>query len=206
MTSDLVRTWKGESPQERVDSRRKRLIDAAIDLLGGVEGGQLTMRAACREAGLSQRYFYETFTDRDELAGAAYQACYAAMLAGIAEDAGGFGTVEDRLHASFRAVVTVIERDPRIGRIMFREAQTDDAVRVHAERALREFFGGLVGSLPESDVAEPRRREWTTTYLIGALFRLFDEWIASGMPDGDAFVDFCNSSSIATLRAGGLLR
>ncbi|MCE5290922.1 MAG: TetR/AcrR family transcriptional regulator [Nocardiaceae bacterium] len=206
MTSDLVRTWKGESPQERVDSRRKRLIDAAIDLLGGVEGGQLTMRAACREAGLSQRYFYETFTDRDELAGAAYQACYSAMLAQIAEDAGGLGAVEERLHASFRAVVTVIERDPRIGRIMFREAQTDDAVRVHAERALREFFGALVGSLPEFDVAEPRRREWTTTYLTGALFRLFDEWIASGLPDGDAFVDFCNSSAIATLKAGGLLR
>jgi AcrR family transcriptional regulator len=206
VSADLVRTWKGESPQERVDARRKRLIEAAINLLGGEESGQLTMRAACREAGLSQRYFYETFTDRDELAGAAYQACYSTMLAEIARSAGPRETVEDRLRASFDAVVTVILKDPRIGRIMFREAQTDEVVRGHAERALREFFGALIGSLPEADQVEPRRREWTTTYLTGALFRLFDEWIAAGLPDCDAFVEFCYTSAIATLQTGGLLR
>ena len=43
-----------------------------VTLLGSEGGPALTVRAVCRAAGLTERYFYESFTDRDEFVRAVY--------------------------------------------------------------------------------------------------------------------------------------
>ena len=41
--------------------------NAGLDLLGGEsDPDDLTVRAICRRAGLTVRYFYESFADKDE--------------------------------------------------------------------------------------------------------------------------------------------
>ena len=47
-------------------------IAAGVGLLGGAAGPALTVRAVCRAAGLTERYFYESFADRDEFVRAVY--------------------------------------------------------------------------------------------------------------------------------------
>jgi AcrR family transcriptional regulator len=199
VTSNLVRTWKGEAPETRVDARRTRLIEAALDLLGSDQPGQFTMRAACREAGLSQRYFYETFTDRDELAAATYERCYDTLRTATVSAVKGVDGTHERAHAAFAAAASVDESDLRIGRVMFREAQTDPTVRALAAKALPEFIDMMLMSEPNEANMAARERTWMLNYLAGGLFRLFDEWIAAGVPDRDAFVDFCTKTTVSAL-------
>ena len=72
--------WSGVPLQDRQALRRDELIAAGVALLGGPGGPALTVRAVCRAAGLTERYFYESFTDRDEYVAAVYDdVCAAAM-------------------------------------------------------------------------------------------------------------------------------
>ena len=73
MTSGQRRgRWSGVPLQDRQALRRDELIAAGVTLLGGASGPALTVRAVCREAGLTERYFYESFTDRDDFVRAVY--------------------------------------------------------------------------------------------------------------------------------------
>ena len=55
----LPRRRGGRAPRQR----RRRFLDAGLDLLGGAsDPAELTVRAICRQAGLAARYFYESFS------------------------------------------------------------------------------------------------------------------------------------------------
>ncbi len=72
--------WSGVPLQDRQARRRDDLIAAGIGLLGSPGGPSLTVRAVCRAAELTERYFYESFSDRDEYVAAVYdEVCTAAM-------------------------------------------------------------------------------------------------------------------------------
>ena len=74
--------WSGVPLESRQAVRRDNLIAAGVQLLGGDGGPALTVRAVCREAALTERYFYESFSDRDEFVRAVYDdVCARAMAA-----------------------------------------------------------------------------------------------------------------------------
>ena len=50
--------WSGVPLEDRQTMRRDQLVAAGVDLLGGEAGPALTVRAVCRESGLTERYFY----------------------------------------------------------------------------------------------------------------------------------------------------
>jgi AcrR family transcriptional regulator len=76
------RRWSGVPLEDRQALRRDELIAAGVQLLGGESGPAVTVRAVCREAGLTERYFYESFADRDEFVRAVYDdVCARAMAA-----------------------------------------------------------------------------------------------------------------------------
>src|SRR5262245_42098257 len=58
---------------ERREARRATLLEAALDLIGESGAGGVTMRAVCRRANLTDRYFYESFASRDELLDVLYR-------------------------------------------------------------------------------------------------------------------------------------
>ena len=63
----VVRPYRGISADERRASRRARLLDAALEEVGERGMAGTTMTAVCARAGLTERYFYESFADRDEM-------------------------------------------------------------------------------------------------------------------------------------------
>src|SRR5262245_58267204 len=62
-----MRRWRGLDPAERITARREQLIEAGIELMATVGAARISMRGICREAGLTERYFYESFTNLDAL-------------------------------------------------------------------------------------------------------------------------------------------
>ena len=67
-----ARPYRGVDAADRLASRRAGLLDAGLELLGGEESAELTVRAICRQAGVTARYFYESFADKDEFVAAVF--------------------------------------------------------------------------------------------------------------------------------------
>jgi AcrR family transcriptional regulator len=61
------RRYGGKSAEQRRAERRTQLIEAALDIWQEQGWAAVTMRGVCARAGLTDRYFYESFTDRDAL-------------------------------------------------------------------------------------------------------------------------------------------
>lgn len=112
-----ARTWGGRTQEERSSERRERLLVAALDIW--VESGwaAVTMRGVCTRAGLNDRYFYEHYTDRDELLAAVWdQVCFEvfAELAAVVAGNVGLPALEILHLAIARAVALQIDSPARI--------------------------------------------------------------------------------------------
>ncbi len=84
------RTYGGESPELRIARRRACFIAAGRVLFGGIGYRKTTMRALCAEAGLTDRYFYESFGTLEDLLVAVYEEL--------------IGEMQDRILAALQAV------------------------------------------------------------------------------------------------------
>jgi AcrR family transcriptional regulator len=186
--SDL-RTYGGVDGDRRRADRRTQLVGAGLELLG-TPGGDLTVRAACRGAGLATRYFYESFADRDALATAVYDAVVdeVARAAAGAVD-GAQGPHEAQVRAGVEAIVGVVVDDPRKGRVLFGPAQ---AAR-HAETA-RLFVRLFVERRPDPD-------DLLGAFAVGGLARVLGSWTAGDLPvDRAHLVDRCTALLVAVQR------
>src|SRR6266481_4648742 len=63
----VERPYAGQLAHERKQARRATLVEAGLELLGTHGVNATTVRAVLQKTGLSQRYFYESFANIDEL-------------------------------------------------------------------------------------------------------------------------------------------
>lgn len=177
--------WAGVSATDRQAERRALLIGAAFTLFG--EGGEaaVSVRSVCRTAELNTRYFYENFTDTDELLGAVYdevaaelgQLLAAAMAGAAADD-------RTRLRAGIRAVLDFSSADPRRGRILFTEARTNPVLaarRTLAQDHLRELV--LSEGRRSAPQADRLATEVGAAMYAGAMAELAQQWLAGTLGD-----------------------
>lgn len=68
------RRYGGLSEAERVQERRERFLEAGLEVFGTLGLRGATVRTLCRTAGLTERYFYESFEDTESLFCAVYEA------------------------------------------------------------------------------------------------------------------------------------
>ena len=66
------RTYGGKSREDRAAERRGQLVEAGIKVIGDQGYAATTVKAICNEAGLTERYFYESFKNREALLEAVY--------------------------------------------------------------------------------------------------------------------------------------
>jgi AcrR family transcriptional regulator len=115
------RPYGGVPATERRDQRRERLLAAGLELFGTVGASRTRLDDLCAEAGLTKRYFYESFGSMAELLGAVFDRAVAdlaeASLAAVAS--GGWHDPRPGLDAITRRLVA----DPRMVRVLMVEDQ-----------------------------------------------------------------------------------
>ncbi|MGS2806035.1 TetR/AcrR family transcriptional regulator [Nocardia sp. MW-W600-9] len=114
-------TWGGRTAQARRAARRQQLIDAAIDVWADSGWAAVSLRSVCARAGLNDRYFRESFTDRDELLAAVWDQVRdetTATLAAAISDRRDSPPLEV-LRRAVEAVVTSFAADPRRTQVLF---------------------------------------------------------------------------------------
>lgn len=167
------RVWRGQTHDARAQARRAQLIEAGVELMGTAGTAGVTMRAACRHAGLSLRYFYESFSDTDELILAVYDQCNAELLAIMAGVAGKPSPIS----AALDSASAYFEEDPRRLRILLREPQSSSLLADHRAEVLPGLLSALVGpSGAGNSSPAAAARAMSASALSGALTALVLDW------------------------------
>ena len=117
MVGQGTRSWAGIGLSERQRIRRAELIDAGIDLLGAADGSALSVRAVCRACGLTERYFYESFGDREQFVAVVYDEVANRAHAALVDAVAG-AEAATRAEAAVRAFVALMVDRPAMGRVL----------------------------------------------------------------------------------------
>lgn len=182
-------TWGGRTTEQRRAERRARLIEAATDIWCESGWAAVTMRGVCSRAGLTDRYFYESFADRDALLAAIWDD----ILEGIGEtlrtimDEGLDRPVLDVFATAVKTVVDEVASDPRRAPILFGMHSGSEALehRRHA-MVLRMTDLLLAGTAPRVDPRVDRQQLRRSILMgVGGFIELVMQWRA-GEIEGDA--------------------
>jgi len=177
----VVRPYRGVSAETRRAERRERLLDAALDeiVAAGVSG--LKVKSVCVRAGLTERYFYESFSDRDALFGALHDRVHAQLDETLGTAlAAAPAQLEPQARAAMQAVITVLTDDPRIARGYTQMAATE-SLRLRLQLATEQYAGLVAALLREfADLRAPRhqpRIELVAHILVSGLIQTIGSWL-----------------------------
>lgn len=181
--------YAGRSAEQRRAERRAKLIAAARHIWQEQGWAAVTMRGVCAHAGLIDRYFYESFADRDTLLAAVWDQVrddtLALLLDSIADKLDQLPL--DQLRAAITAFVRNLVDDPGRAQIFFGDhagsAVLEERRRDTLHRAT-DILNRLAGPFLAPGVDENTFR-MTVLMGIGGFIELITAWRA-GIVEADA--------------------
>jgi AcrR family transcriptional regulator len=174
--------WSGVPLEDRQALRRDELIAAGVQSLGEAGGPALTVRAVCREAGLTERYFYESFSDRDEFVRAVYDDVCARAMSALMSATTPREAVE-------RFVALMVD-DPVRGRVLLLAPEVEPVLVRSGAEWMPSFIDLLQRKLTR--IGDPVRQNMIATSLIGGLTALFTAYLDGRLAaTREQFIDYC---------------
>jgi AcrR family transcriptional regulator len=177
------------SQDERRAQRRSQLIAAAIQVYGEIGYRQATVKAVCEAAGLTERYFYESFANSEDLLIACYNAVTYAVFAEIRKSGAEAGaTRAERARAMLRAYFSALQRDPRSARVFLVEIRGVSRAVAKAFEASLRTIGAEVARIAgtEGEAPDPLLQAG----VVGGVIHMALRWIEDGYaPDIESVTD-----------------
>lgn len=185
--------WAGVPLTDRRAERRALLIDAAYRLFGDGGEAALSVRSVSRECGLNTRYFYESFSDTDQLLGAVYDRVSAELAEAVeAAMARAEDSLRARTRAGMAAVLHFSSVDPRRGRVLFTDARSNPVLiarRAATQDLLREAV--LTEGWRLQPGSDPVAALVGAAMYTGAMAELAQQWLTGSLGDDlDDVVDY----------------
>ncbi|QIS03628.1 TetR family transcriptional regulator [Nocardia brasiliensis] len=200
-----VRPYGGVGAADRVAARREKLLAAGLELFGTRGYSATGVKDLCRGAGLTDRYFYESFGSTAELFAAVFDQVIDELFAAVAvavDAAPATGT--RKLRAGIGTYLTALAVDARKLRIVFVEP-----AGAGAEQRMREAlwrFARLVATTattarPEADLPAELVDIYALS-VVGMLERVLVEKEGGRLAvPMDELVDYCTAFAAASLAA-----
>ena len=187
-----ARPYRGVRADERLAMRHSRFLAAGLDLLGAEQQdvSELTVRGICREASLAVRYYYESFTDKDEFVGAVFDSVVA-ELAATTQAAAEKLPWRERTRAVMANIVRTIDGDARVGRLLF-SAQLANPVIVRKRAESTALFVMLSGQSVGDALQMPANDHIKAAahFVVGGVSQTISAWLAGDVKLGpDELVD-----------------
>jgi AcrR family transcriptional regulator len=204
------RPYGGRSLEDRVATRRARFIEAGIALFGRQGFRSTTVRGVCAEAGLTDRYFYESFESLEDLLIAVHAALTDGMRDRMAREALSAPTfdIEDIKRRAFNAYAIWFDAvsDPRFARIVLYE-MLGVSPRVDAvyEARIAEF-ATMTSAPMNSKVLLPNlsdeRRAMIGRALVGGAVQVAAAWYIGGYKESrELVIGTCTMLGLGTVHA-----
>lgn len=169
----------------RKEERRRKLIEAGLEAFGTIGYAKTTLRTICAISRLTQRYFYESFTDKEDLLCAVYRALKEEKTNEAME------VLDDPTANPLEAASMVLGRflrsfqqDPRKAQVQFFEIlgvspridrEYQDGMKTLADMVKVSLLR-IYPSIPE----ETLDRGILPTALAGSIMLVSHEWIMNG--------------------------
>ncbi len=168
--------------EDRVTRRREALLAAGAQLLGDLNGPQVTVRAVCRRAALTERYFYESFSDRDEFVRAIYDDVCTRAMTVLASASTPREAVE--------RFVTMMVDDPMSGRALLLAPAAEPVLVRSGAEWMPNFIELVQRKL--TAISDPAVQKMAATGLIGGLTALFSAYLDGCLTASrEQFIDYC---------------
>jgi AcrR family transcriptional regulator len=181
--------WTGVPLESRLALRRDNLIAAGVQLLGGEHGPALTVRAVCRKAALTERYFYESFADRDEFVRAVYDDVCARAMNAL--------TSAKTPREAVEQFVELMVDDPVRGRVLLLAPAVEPVLTRSGAEWMPDFIELLQRKL--SRIGDPVLQKMIATSLVGALSSLFTAYLNGRLgATREQFIDYCVNMLVST--------
>ncbi|RJP76747.1 MAG: TetR/AcrR family transcriptional regulator [Desulfobacteraceae bacterium] len=116
------RKYSGVQADLRTGERKQKIIEAGLEAFGTIGYAKTSIKKICNLAGLTERYFYESFDCKEDLLSTVYQSIITELTAKTLEL---INRSEDRsaatAYASLKLYFQTLQEDPRKARMLFFE-------------------------------------------------------------------------------------
>lgn len=179
------RRYRGVAIEARRAERRQRLMEAGLQVFGEQGYHAATVRLICTRAGLTERYFYESFANSEDLLCAVYEQhmvlqqerIMTAVLAASREPVA-------MMEAGLRAFFELAREIPAGARVQFVEVLGVSARVDSLYRQSIENFARLMRTLNQQVLQDGqfqgRDEETLSVGLVGAAVGIASRWLLSG--------------------------
>jgi AcrR family transcriptional regulator len=187
-------TYAGQSVDERRAERRQRLIDAALAMIGEAGISAVKVRAVSARAGLNDRYFYESFSDCDQLVLAAFENFASAGVAAVRAAISDAPTeLRPRIRRTVDAAVAYVDDEPRNRRLLL-ESQATEALRNRRGQVIT-FLAQLMiaegAELIGDYVATDRNSELAALTVVSGTVDVMTMWLRGALDiDREQLIEF----------------
>jgi AcrR family transcriptional regulator len=185
-----ARSYGGLALEDRVAARRARFIEAGVELFGTQGFRGATVRGICAAAGLTDRYFYESFATLEDLLAEVYRTLTHAFATRLTEESirseawqGDAAAIERQTTAAYELWFDTV-RDPRFARIVLVEvlgvSPAIDTLYEESARAMAELtIAPLAATQPALKLSKARR-ELLGRALVGSGLQVAKMWMTGG--------------------------
>ena len=176
------RRWGARTADERRAARRAQIMRAAIAMYGDTGYRTATVKAVCEAAGLTERYFYESFANSEDLLTQCFKEVNAGLLVKMREAAGSpSDPVLRRMRAGLLVYLNELRRHRASARLFLIElANVSPATEALASASLDEF-GALLTEIIQAGPGDQRPvPPLLLRGVVGGGLHIAQAWVADG--------------------------
>ncbi len=186
--SDEGRPYRGLSPEARRSERRRRLLDAGLQLFGTNGYANTSIEQICSMASVTTRHFYEEYGCREELLKSTYTEIVMSASRAVSEavESAAF-FLEARIRAGITAYLHTMLDDARKARIfcvevvgVSPEMEAHRRAVVHLMAGMTQYYADQLRVSEAVGFPEGLNFTFTTLHLVGGTNELMVEWMMGG--------------------------
>jgi AcrR family transcriptional regulator len=181
-----ARPYGGSNARERRETRREAFIEAGLEVFGTTGYIRSTIKDICQTAGLTERYFYESFQNKEDLLVAVYRK----LIADIESEAKIIfertkDSPEDMGYKILKMFYRRLKDDPRRARVQIYEILGVSA------RVDREYQSAMLTLADWTKLImftifpelQKKSRETTIIFtgFAGAVMQIANRWVLEGL-------------------------
>jgi AcrR family transcriptional regulator len=119
------RSYRGLTLEQRTAERRERFLEAGLNVFGNEGFHAATVRKICKEAGLTDRYFYESYNSMEALLIEVYERCLQSIMMRVQSTLLTVNKTEapDQLLRELLGHFFTEMEDPRVAKVCMFEAE-----------------------------------------------------------------------------------
>lgn len=171
----VVRPYRGVAAQTRRDQRREQLLQSCLDLVAESGATTITVDSISARAGLSKRYFYESFRDRDAILVEAIDDVLGPLGTALVEQLPAELSTDERIAQVASSLVKALTADPRAA-YLYTSASGNTTLEARRRQIVDELTPLLMTEVLGTDPDNPRDRASTILMVAGAT-ELLDRWL-----------------------------